>query len=232
MSTAEVAEPGVEETEPTEGEPEPETGDVEEDGETGDVTEPEDTAVPPPTEKEIEQAQEKLAKEATRHANRLSEIMGEDAQTLATCPLCEPLMPGFLWTEHITDDRRAASLEMLGASRMLDLKQDPDTEMCDVCNGYGETLTGSPVPGKEFKLCGKCSGNGYATKEQTIAWSTMHPAATIAVGSTTLDASPQAVMAMPPIDTWGRPIGQEFYGRDPQFMTPEERARDPWSPKA
>src|SRR5580765_4251045 len=79
--------------------------------------EPEQEARAPASEKEIEKANKALEREATAHANRISKIMGEDAQQLIPCERCWPLTPGFHWpldAMPVDEAQREAVLASLG----------------------------------------------------------------------------------------------------------------------
>jgi hypothetical protein len=169
------------------------------------------------SEKEMEKAFKLLDREATRHRNRLSEIMGEDAQTLEPCPCCEPSMAGFMFpvtVAPLTEEKQGALLALLGQAGDEDLVQDPDYEGCQHCNARGRTLSGSKDPLKKTKVCDKCGGNGFVQKpiEQRIpALFKVEPNA----GNATFPA------AMPPpqnADEWGRPPGHAHYGIPPAYV--------------
>src|SRR5512146_2182482 len=94
-------------TEPENEVPEPETGDEpeiggepEQDG-NEPAPEPEEPAAQADdeqvSEKEIEQAFKKLGKLREHVANRVGDILGEDAQQLIPCPCCVDIAPGFIW---------------------------------------------------------------------------------------------------------------------------------------
>jgi hypothetical protein len=169
------------------------------------------------SEKEMEKAFKLLDREATRHRNRLSEIMGEDAQTLEPCPCCEPSMAGFMFpvtVAPLTEEKQGALLALLGKTIEDELVQDPDYTTCDHCGGWGDTLSGAKKPTTRIKLCDKCGGNGFVQKpiEQRIpALFKVEPNA----GNATFPA------AMPPpqnADEWGRPPGHAHYGIPPAYV--------------
>lgn len=41
------------------------------------------------------------------------------------------------------------------------LANDPNTEPCPDCKGFGETITGSLVPDQVTRRCVRCNGNGF-----------------------------------------------------------------------
>lgn len=195
-----------------------------------DEPEPEQEPEPEPEPIDVEKAMKQLEREATRHANRVSEIMGEDAQELAVCPLCEIVTPGFVFPQAIPDEHRDAVIGWLrGGADVPAMEPEPGIEVCDVCNGHGKTLTGSLVPGNDTKPCAKCNTLGWTDPTARSSWLATHPPA--APEQTPQPFVPTVVTApavQPPQDTWGRPLGAPNYGRDPAFMTPDEIRNDVW----
>jgi hypothetical protein len=226
-------------TEPETDETDPET-DPEITFEEPDETEPDETeeeeeaeSEPPPAAAQVDfdKAIKALEKETTRHSNRVSEIMGEDAQQLTPCPLCEIVTAGFVFADAIPDEHREAVIGWLRGANAPEMLPDPDAELCDTCAGYGNTLTGSQVAGNQTKMCGKCEGNGWTNPEQRQRWQMMHPPTGGQAGAVVVQLpTAPAGQVLPALDQWGRAQGTEFYGRDPQYLTGDERLRDPGSP--
>ena len=179
------------------------------------------------SEKEMEAALDKLTKEGTRHANRISEIMGADAQTLAPCALCTPQFAGFYFPESVDDATRAAVLEAVGIGAAADLETEPGVQQCATCGGKGQTLTGSLVPEHRTKMCPECTGLGWTDPQVRSQYSTMRslntPPAPVLPASTTYTPTPSG---MPNVDKWGRAYGHYLYGRDPEYMTAIEKQGD------
>lgn len=180
-----------------------------------DQDEPEQPPPAPPVEardeREIAKAEQKLAAEATRHANRVSEIMGEDAQALTVCPLC--WHPGFVWpadTGFPPDEQREAVLAFLGVADTPDYLPATDAAPCDACGALGLTLTGSKVPGQETKPCVKCKGAGWiaAAEGQPYQLPTLPPLASV-------PPLPPPAIGNGATDNWGRPVGHPHYGIEP-----------------
>jgi hypothetical protein len=113
------------------------------------------------SEKQMEQAFGKLERETTRHANRVQEIMGEDVAMLLPCPLCEPLIPGFVMPTPDTPQRFPTVREFMGDAIPEDWQQDPNTRTCVTCNGLGMVATGSKVEGQAQLVCTDCGGKGW-----------------------------------------------------------------------
>jgi hypothetical protein len=207
-----------------------ETPDEEEEGEPAEAEPP---AEQPPTDQpapqglsdeEAERIGRQLDKERTRHSNRVSEIMGEWAQPLQPCPLCEPNIPGFIFPAEQTAPRgelHAALLEVLKNPLAPEYETDPTKPACDTCKGLGKIKTGSKVPGQETLMCATCSGKGWVGQ-------------VVSVPSVFLDEPPTAAEVManggnvppPDADAWGSPrlleTGMENpnYGRMPQYKDP------------
>ena|SRR5437016_1617631 len=158
-----VEEPAQEPDEPT-ASPGPmtpeeqEQADQDEQGEeSGEPEEPEAT---PLSERDVEQAFAKLDREATRHANRVSEIMEEGAQLLVACPLCEPSIPGFVMPSPAVEERKAGVLLFLGVEAQPELATDPDSSECPTCHGWGKVATGSKTEANRAMVCRQCNGAG------------------------------------------------------------------------
>jgi len=176
------------------------------------------------SDEEAERIGRQLDKERTRHSNRVSEIMGEWAQPLQPCPLCEPNIQGFIFVAEQTAPRgelHAALLEVLKNPLAPEYETDPTKPACDTCKGLGKIKTGSKVPGQETLMCAACSGKGwigqganFITDAET---SVLHP---VAVASNGQSEPP------PDADAWGSPrlleTGMENpnYGRMPQYKDP------------
>lgn len=209
--------------------PEPETPDVNEDAEP-DVPapddEPEDVA-PALSEKEMEAMFKSLEKEASRHANRLSEIMGPDAQDLVPCELCPAHTPGFHLPVQPPEEVRQAVLAAIGMDEAPELRDDPGTKMCDYCEGCGETITGSKVQNQLTRVCPECMGNGWQTLEQAAQRVVVHETAAVAaqVLGENVVVSPVAY-DVPNVDAWTRPKGHPNFGKNPVYMDASERAVD------
>ena len=64
--------------------------------------------------KDMEKAQASLERENTRHRNRVSEILGENAQGLLPCPLCAGFADGMIPPVQPPDDVVEAVKQALG----------------------------------------------------------------------------------------------------------------------
>jgi hypothetical protein len=209
-------------------EPEPEPTEDDE-HEEHEQAQPEPEPEPEPeqgySEAELEKMRGQLEKEATRHANRVSEIMGEMAGQLVPCELCDETTPGFHWPAEMvppSDDLRGRLFGVLRNPAEAPLRESPHTETCPDCDGWGKVLSGSLVAENKRIVCPTCKGLGYKPKQG---------AAVIDVGSAVVTALPVAApdVDVPPADAdpFGSPRllddGQENpnFGKMPQFKNPE-----------
>jgi hypothetical protein len=220
-----VEEPQAPEEAPMEEQPQPEEPTPEEPAE--EPVHPTEEPRGEMSERELDEGVRRLEKEAMRHANRVSEIMGEDAQLLEPCELCAPAIPGFRWPGEVPEEQRQAVLAAIGLGTDADYAEDPEAETCALCRGHGETLTGSQVPEQRTRPCPACGAKGWTTEAERNTWASTQQAKQVA---TELGQRPAAEVpagaSLPSMDAWSRPLGHEFYGRNPIYMTEEQRARD------
>jgi hypothetical protein len=99
----------------------------------------------------------------TKHvAKRTGDILGDDAGMVAECPFCSYYgMPGFVPVIDHDADLQAQVLHAFKLSAPSDYQKDSYARMCDKCNGLGETLSGSRVPGRERIPCIECQSRGW-----------------------------------------------------------------------
>ena len=148
---------------------EPDTGD-EQDVDDDSTDDPAAQQLSAADEAGIERAFKALANEATRHANRISTIMGEDALTLQPCPRCvtsdsqRPATPGFIWPNEIVPllpaDKAAVKLS-IGEGVDPEYKTSDDAYTCVKCGGLGKYKTGSHVAQQVLISCDTCNGRGW-----------------------------------------------------------------------
>jgi hypothetical protein len=116
------------------------------------------------TPEELEAQRTKLQRSATTWRNRVSDVLGEDAQLLVACELCEPDIPGFHFPADVMrpyDDQHARLIAVLRDQVGPDYPEASDVARCETCAGYGNVRTGSRVAGRETKTCATCVGYGY-----------------------------------------------------------------------
>lgn len=212
----------------------PESATDTEDGET--VTDepegPQDGAQPqetplepvPATPEQLEAQRNKLARSATTWRNRVSDVLGEDAQFLVACPLCEPDIPGFMFPADIQqpyNDTHARLLDVLREPERPEYRESTTTRRCEPCDGLGKVVTGSRVPGQELLLCPSCRGTGFVPPPGGSPNGPADQDAALVLMGAPEDAPPPADS-----DPWGSPRlmadGQENpnYGKMPQFKNP------------
>jgi hypothetical protein len=158
--------PAVEEEAPVE---EPEAPDEPEEDEPDEdeqeaPPEPEQTAPPGPTDLELDKMSKQLERSATTWRNRVSDVLGEMAQALVPCELCDPNLPGFHYPpemEQPRDQLHAALLEVLKNPAQPEYALAQHVRECSNCGGWGKVKSGSRVAGKELVVCPMCKGNGF-----------------------------------------------------------------------
>jgi len=98
------------------------------------------------------------------YTTALSQIFEEDALSHIPCPLCPDMHKGFIDVRdagNVPDEIKAVVMEYMGFARPIDLRPDPLTHTCHVCDGEGKTATGSRVSGNDSRQCPECKGYGY-----------------------------------------------------------------------
>lgn len=210
-------------------EEEPETGDVIEgdDGDLAPVLPPSEDGEPEArgeSEAELEEKRRKLASSATTWRNRVSAVLGEEAQFLVPCELCEPDIPGFHFPAEVmvpADETHARLLDVLRSPAAPEYKAAVDVHRCDKCDGWGSVKTGSQKAGQDVKACSECMGFGFYPPPGGQYAAT--GAASTGAGFV---PSPDGPMVVEDADPWGSPRlladGQENpnYGKMPQFKNP------------
>jgi hypothetical protein len=169
----------------------------------------------PETPEDVAKAQAKLDNEAIRHANRLRQILGSDADGLVVCALCSPRLAGWRYDVAPSAEQDAAVRILLGLPDLSNLRPSPTEAVCDTCGGLGRVRTFALVPGEESKKCDPCNGKG---------WVTTRPR------SNPDESAPPAEPGAPPVlepvadgverDMFGTPKGDPDYG-----LLPGLRAR-------
>lgn len=108
------------------------------DAEEARVIEEEGAEAEAQAQAEEQHAQEQHAQRVMYHLGRFLELTGRELpENGVTCPTC-----GL----GIVD---------------VEMRNDPEAERCEQCNGLGRTLTGSLVPGNADRVCPGCNGQGY-----------------------------------------------------------------------
>jgi hypothetical protein len=176
------------------------------------------------SDEEAERIGRQLDKERTRHSNRVSEIMGEWAQPLEACPLCEPNIPGFIFPPAQTaarDELHARLLQVLSTPARRKLNRDPTKVRCEVCDGAGKLEVDTDVPTQKETMCGTCNGKGWVGQGGFAETTRQTNEVVSAVVASNGQTEPQ-----PDTDPFGSPklldSGMENpnWGRMPQFKDP------------
>ncbi len=152
-------------------------------------------------QKAIDKIFKQLDGEASRHAKRLGEIMGEDAQDLVLCPMCGPVdgMPnlaGFVLNAPLHPEAEARVKAALGLDDTTQLLEAKHVRPCEDCAAWGVVKTGSHVARNEVIMCPTCSGNGYTligAPAQVFDFATAN-----GTEGTASTATPQAIGPEPP----------------------------------
>jgi hypothetical protein len=209
MSTlAERARMEAEETEAAEEEETP--------TEPDEPTEPEPEPAPEPpasqmTEQEAEREFKKLEKLAQTYIVKAMAIADRLGIPYQPCPL--DYMPGLAVprAEHeVTSDVESAVLALIGKSPTPEFKSSEGYRVCDICDGWGEVLTGARKDISRTATCPNpnCGGKGYITVPIVVAppnGQATYPGAS-EVFTPLLGGIP---------DQWGRPAGHVHWGIDP-----------------
>jgi len=166
----------------------------------------------------------KLDQSATTWRNRVSDLLGEEAQMLVPCELCDPLIPGFHWppeVEQPRDDLHAHLLDVLRTPSAPEYQQAQHVRRCQLCDGWGRVLSGSRVAGKGEVACQMCKGQGFVGDASLPSQATAPP--TNGEVEFPDDTRP---LVEGEADVWGSPRllldGQENpnYGKMPQYKDP------------
>lgn len=102
-----------------------------------------------------------LDNEAERHAKRIREIIGEDADGLVQCELCAPNFGGWRFDTAPNEDVTRRVRVAIGMPDLANYRPSATERKCDDCGGLGRVLTGSSVAGRETAPCDPCSGAGF-----------------------------------------------------------------------
>jgi hypothetical protein len=133
------------EAQAAEAEPDDEPDEPAPDDEEEAEAEADEESAAGPTEADMK----RFESENTRHERALEKIVGDDWSSFEPCGVCGGV-------GHVPS----------GLNQSLPFASDPSTEVCEVCNGYGTTLTGAREPGMVTRACSRCQGAGWTTKAE------------------------------------------------------------------
>jgi rubrerythrin len=120
--------------------------------------------------KAAQRQRDQLDREDMRHRERLSAILGEDANKLLQCPMCAHFFSGWLPPPAelpLPPENEQLIRAFLGMPDLSNFHDDPAHDTCPDCDGLGRVRTGSKVPGYEVMDCGRCVGKGWVGKALT-----------------------------------------------------------------
>jgi hypothetical protein len=124
--------------------------------------EPEDFQAPPGlTERELEANHRKIETARKNFYNRISEIMGEDAQQLVECPACSYFVPGLIFPVEFDDSVKVALWSYMGLPDPNYYEDAPDRRQCPTCKGKTKVKTGSLDSVWALGKCRTCGGKGF-----------------------------------------------------------------------
>lgn len=177
------------------------------------------------TAEALEEMMVKLTNSAKTWRKRVRELLGENADALVACELCEADIPGFHWPAELVQpesELHERLLTVLLTSDGPEYSEATTVHVCPDCQGWGKVKTGSKVGGKTLIDCPTCRRYGYvpppsAQAERPAGAETVEPAAEPEPG---MDASTDN-------DVWGSPKylpdGSENpnWGRMVQYKDPD-----------
>jgi len=203
------------------GEPEPAGEEEEAEEAAEEAAAPEQTGL---SIEELEKVRGKLDQSANTWRRRVRELLGDEADMLVECELCDPLLPGFHFpaeVEQPRDDLHAHLLDVLRTPSAPEYQQAQHVRRCQLCDGWGRVLSGSRVASKGEVACQMCKGQGFVGDAALPG----QPPAQTGNGEVEFPADTQPLV-QDDADVWGSPRllldGQENpnYGKMPQYKDP------------
>jgi hypothetical protein len=116
------------------------------------------------SEKDIDARGQKLDKENFRHAQRVSQIMADDAPNLIPCPVCMDGIAGWVFlpeVQQLPPEAITRIRQLIGLPDLTTYQPAPFAMQCPDCAGMGEVKTGSLVNGFEVTICEMCKKQGW-----------------------------------------------------------------------
>jgi hypothetical protein len=163
------------------------------------------------TPEQAEAIVKSLEREAQRHAREVEKRAGPMFADLTPCPLCVTAGFAFKFVGQPIDPAQAEAVHaLLGETAPTEYAQDPDTERCDTCNGWGEVLSGAQADRSKVIQCNRCGGKGYRQKIQQYA-----PPIPLVTPPFPGAEIPHTPLPQGSKDGWGRPAGHPHWGVDP-----------------
>ncbi len=163
------------------------------------------------TEQEAEREFKKVEQAAQRYLKTAMPITARLGMPVEPCPLCT--FPGLAIPRdpnEVTSDVEAAVLRLIGKTAPQAFNDAPDYERCDVCDGWGEVLTGAQKEISRTAVCNACGGKGFKGKLMAVP-ALPAPAPMPYPGqSVPFISAPSGIP-----DQWNRPAGHPHWGLDP-----------------
>lgn len=173
---------------------------------------------------ELEKVRGQLDRSAATWRKRVADLLGEEAQMLVPCELCDPLLPGFHFPAELEQPRDATHerlLDVLRAPAGPEYQDDPFTRQCSTCAGLGKTRTKGMVPGKLERVCPTCKGVGFQALDAPAT-----PPSTNGESEVQYQLPNEEPLVSDGTDVWGSPkilpdgMENPNYGKMPQYKNP------------
>lgn len=124
-----------------------------------------------PTQEEWEKRFRDVEKRFGTYTATVTKIWEEDAVHLMPFQLDVAAPPGFIDIRNkgrVDDETKAAVLAFLGFDGETDMRDDPYSDVCATCDGWGVVKTGSRVPNQDVRNCLDCKGLGFQPKDTPV----------------------------------------------------------------
>lgn len=183
----------------------------------------------PPSDVAAERALDAIGKAAQQYTAKVAKIQAATPLELVECPLCP--VPGYVQVPRRDDlpEHVLLAVETYLAGPDTGMRQHPNLERCDTCDGWGNMTTGSRA-GMVQQPCPDCNGQGYRDKRTALELERMNgspsssatssapaPVSPAAFGEATAGAITQGGFTFVPIpgassDPAGRIAGHPLWG--------------------
>jgi hypothetical protein len=110
---------------------------------------------------EIDAVYTKLETRAKNYFKSVGEILEGGGVPVSVCELCADAYPGLRWVEPRDQMHAALVSAVQEISAGAPLRDDPNAEVCSVCDGFGAVKLPSRVDGNQIRPCKACNGAGY-----------------------------------------------------------------------
>jgi hypothetical protein len=110
---------------------------------------------------DVERRAKALTRAATTYVKKVVESLGPDLDGAAPCPLCAEFYPGFRFQTMPNPENAAKVRVAIGLEPGDNLLSDGYSRVCEACDGWGFTDSGSKVAGQGRLTCYDCTGRGW-----------------------------------------------------------------------